>query len=141
MFYSALFEPDPEGGIMVTFPDFGFATHGDNQAEAYDMAQDLLVHVLSDRIAEMRDLPHRGKPHGKSVRAVTVPALAAAKVALYEELRSAGVTRNELARRIGQPEQQIERLLDLHHQSTIDQLETAFGALGKRMVITLEDAA
>jgi hypothetical protein len=34
MTYPALFQPDPKGGILVKFPDFGHATHGDNQADA-----------------------------------------------------------------------------------------------------------
>lgn len=83
MIYPALFEPDPEGGILVRFPDFGYATHGDDERDAYAMAQDLLVHMLSDRVAGKKSIPRPGNLRGKRVRPVFVPAPAAAKVELY----------------------------------------------------------
>jgi antitoxin HicB len=143
MTYPALFEPDPKGGILVTFPDFGYATHGDDQSDAYVMAQDLLVHMLSDRIAAKEDIPRPGKAaaRGKRVRLVALPALVAAKVVLYEQLREAGIPKVELARRMGQPRQQIERLFNLRRATRLDQIEAAFAALGKRVVVVIEDAA
>jgi hypothetical protein len=38
-----------------------------------------------------------------------VPALVAAKVELYQQLRAAHITKAELARRMGQAKQQVER--------------------------------
>jgi hypothetical protein len=35
----------------------------------------------------------------------------------------------------------VRRLLDLDHRSRLDQLETALGALGKRLVLEVQDAA
>jgi len=141
MVYPALFEPDPKGGILVTFPDFGHATHGDNDADAYEMAEDLIVHMLSDRIAGRQDVPRPGRVRGKHARPVAIPALVAAKVALYEQLRAARVTKAELARRMGQPKQQVERLFDLRRASRLDQIEAALAALGKRITIEIQDAA
>ena len=141
MVYPALFEPDAKGGILIRFPDFGHATHGDDERDAYAMAQDLLVHMLSGRIAGKQNIPRPGKLLGKRVRPVFVPALAAAKVALYEELHTARVTKAELARRMGQTKQQVERLFDLRRASRLDQLEAAFAALGKRIEIEVQDAA
>jgi antitoxin HicB len=143
MEYPALFERDPKGGILVTFPDFGFATHGDDEADACGMARDLLIHMLSDRIAGKRDVPRPGSfrsKHGR-FRLVAVPALVAAKVALYEMLRASHLTKAELARRMGQPKQQVERLFDLRRASRMDQMESAFAALGKRLAIQVQDAA
>jgi antitoxin HicB len=141
--YPALFERDPKGGILVTFPDFGFATHGDNETDAYGMAQDLLIHMLFDRIAGKQDIPRPGKLRSKQgrVRLVAVAALVAAKVALYEELRASHMTKAELARRMGQPKQQVERLFDLRRASRMDQIERAFAALGKRLAIEVQNAA
>ena len=59
MIYPAFFEPDPKGGILVKFPDFGHATHGDDQVDAYAMAQDLVVAMLSDLIFGKQDIPDR----------------------------------------------------------------------------------
>jgi antitoxin HicB len=105
------------------------------------MAQDLLVHMLSDRIASKQAIPSPRKSNGKHVRFVTVPAHVAAKVALYQELRGAGITKAELARRMGQPKQQVERLFNLRRATRLDQLEAAFAALGKHLAIGVEDAA
>jgi antitoxin HicB len=51
------------------------------------------------------------------------------------------VTKAELARRMGQPKQQVERLFDLRRASRMDQIERAFAALGKRLAIEVQNAA
>ena len=50
--YRALFEPDHKaGGYVVTFPDFGYGvTQGETDAEAMEMAQDLLMLTIGDYI-------------------------------------------------------------------------------------------
>lgn len=54
--YLALFEPDLKaGGYVVTFPDFGYGvTQGETEAEAMDMAQELLMLTISDYIKESK---------------------------------------------------------------------------------------
>jgi hypothetical protein len=56
-------------------------------------------------------------------------------------LRSAGVRKAELARRMGTLKQQVERLLDLDHASRIEQLEASFAALRIRLTIDIQHAA
>ncbi len=53
----------------------------------------------------------------------------------------AGVTKAELARRLGWHGPQVDRLLDLNHASRLDQIEAALAALGKRLQVTVRDAA
>ena len=65
----------------------------------------------------------------------------AAKLAIYEAMRAAGLTQTALADRLGCDPRQIRRLLDLDHASRLDQLEAALAALGKRLVIEVQDAA
>jgi hypothetical protein len=36
---------------------------------------------------------------------------------------------------------QVDRLLDIHHASRLDQIECAFAALNKRIVIDIQEAA
>jgi antitoxin HicB len=36
---------------------------------------------------------------------------------------------------------QVDRILDLCHASKLEQVETALAALGKRLVVTVADAA
>jgi antitoxin HicB len=47
----------------------------------------------------------------------------------------------EMARRLNCHLPQIDRLLDLAHASRLDRIEQAFLAVGKRLKISLEDAA
>ncbi|HZA65357.1 MAG TPA: hypothetical protein VE592_00320, partial [Geminicoccaceae bacterium] len=69
------------------------------------------------------------------------PPLAAAKLAIYQGMREAGLTQAALAERLACDPRQVRRLLDLDHHSRLDQLEAALSALGKRLVIEVQDAA
>jgi len=103
--YLALFEPDCEaGGYVVTFPDFGYgATQGETDAESMAMAQDLLMLTIGDYMRESRPLPPPKRHRGAKYRPVPLPALQSAKVDLYNAFLESGVTKAELARRIGIP--------------------------------------
>jgi antitoxin HicB len=61
----------------------------------------------------------------------TLPAMSAAKVALYQAMRAQDVRKAELARRLGVHLPQVDRLLDLRHASRFDQIDSALRALGK----------
>jgi antitoxin HicB len=69
-----------------------------------------------------------------------LPALAEAKVQLYQAMRSQGVRKAELARRVGWHKSQMDRLLDLTHASRLDHLEAALKGLGKRLTVQVEDS-
>jgi antitoxin HicB len=141
--YQALFERDRKaGGYVVTFPDFGYGvTQGETDAEAMDMAQDLLMLTISDYIKESRPLPIPRRRRGARFRAVALPALQAAKVDLYQSFLRSGLKKAEFARRIGIPRTHIERLFSLRHRSRLDQIESAFAALGKRLHVEARNAA
>ena len=141
--YPALFESDRQtGGFVVTFPDFRYGvTQGDGLEEAVDMAQDLLEGLLSDLIDQDQDLPKPGKRRGRYYRPVSLPALQSAKVELYLAFRLSGMRKSELARRIGMPKSNLDRLFDLRHQSRFGQLEAAFAALNKHIWVEVRDAA
>ncbi len=70
--YLALFEPDRKaGGYVVTFPDFGYGvTQGETDAEAMEMAQDLLMLTIGDYIRESRQLPASRRHRGSKFRPV-----------------------------------------------------------------------
>ena len=127
------------GKVLVSFPGFpSVHTYGDDEAEALDRAVDALETMLAAMIDEKEDIPAaRAVKRGKFV---TLPALSAAKVELYRQMRAAGVGKAELARRLQCHLPQIDRLLDLGHASRLDQIEQAFLALGKRLALTLEAA-
>jgi antitoxin HicB len=141
--YPALFEPDPKaGGYVVTFPDFGYGvTQGETDEEAMEMARDLLMLTIADFIRESKPLPKPKRHRGWKFRPVELPALQAAKVDLYTAFLESGLKKAEFARRIGIPKTHIERLFSLRHHSRLNQIESAFAALGKRLHVEARNAA
>jgi len=141
--YQALFEPDEEvGGFVVTFPDFAWGvTQGDTEAEAMEMAADALSMVIEDYVLKNLPLPVAGKHRGDKYRTVRLPALQTAKAELYAAFRASGMRKAELARRLGIPRANIDRLFDLRHHSRLDQIEAALKAVGKELDVTVRDAA
>jgi len=139
--YPVVLESDTNQTVLVSFPDFPEAhTFGDDEGEALARAADLLEDVLADYIENRREIPPPSRPK-RGWRFVTLPVLTEAKVRLYREMRSTGIRKAELARRLGCHMRQVDRLLDLHHASRLDQIESAFAALNKRIVIEIEEAA
>ncbi len=63
------------------------------------------------------------------------------KLALYNAWLQSGVTKAELARRLGMPRANVDRLFDLKHSSRPEQIEEAFAALGKRVEIQIREVA
>lgn len=121
-------------------PDFGAGvTFGDTPEEALVSAADLLETIVSHRLAEGLDLPRPSPARGRPL--VHLPPLAAAKALLNMELRRAGVSKAELARRLGWHMPQVMRVLDLRHKSRLEHIEAALRTLGKEIVVTIRDAA
>ena len=139
--YPVRFKTDTNGTLLVTFPDVPEAiTFGENRADAMTRAVEALEAALSLYMDDRREIP-RPKQVGPRAQVVTLPALSEAKIALYEWMRTSGVRKAELARRMKCGKSQVDRLLDLNHASRLDQLEAAFHALRKRMHIVVSDAA
>jgi len=132
---------DDNGTVLVTFPDFPEAqTFGDDETEALARAVDALESAIIGRMSDRERIPVPSRPK-RGQRAVALPALAAAKVALYEAMRRQRITKAELGRRLHWHMPQVDRLLDLRHASRLDQLELALGKVGKRLVLEVRRAA
>jgi antitoxin HicB len=58
-----------------------------------------------------------------------------AKAALYIAMREAGVTKTELAKRLGVDEKEVRRMLDLRHGTRLPRIAEAVCLLGKQFVI------
>lgn len=141
--YPALFEPDTKkGGYVVTFPDLpGCITQGDSESEAREMAEDALTLMLNHFIGESGDIPRPSARRGKRYRHIAIPLMESAKLDLYLTFRASGMRKSEFARRIGIQKSNVDRLFDFNHASRLDQIESAFRALGKRLGISVVDAA
>ncbi len=141
MHYRVVLKRASNGTVVATFPDVSEAhTVGNDEAQALARAPDALETALAIYVDERRDLPRPARPR-KGQRAVTLPPMAAAKLAIYQAMRDQGVTQVALARRLGCDPKDVRRLLDLMHRSRLDRLEAALAALGKRLVIEVRDAA
>src|SRR5258708_2493468 len=133
--------PDDNGTILVTFPDVPEAiTFGENEEDALTRAAEALEAALSIYIDKNVEIPKPSRPNTKRTVVIGIPALTDAKISLYTAMRRASVTRAELARQLGLQKSQIGRLLDLNHESRLDQIERALRALGKRLEIRVTAA-
>lgn len=139
--YPVTLMPDDNGTILVGFPDLPWVhTFGEDETDASARAVDALESAFIAIIGDREAVPRPSKAE-RGAAVVTLPALSAAKVALYEAMREQGVRKTELARRLGWHMPQVDRLLDLRHASRLDQVEAALHALGKTLVVEVRDAA
>jgi antitoxin HicB len=141
--YYARFEPDHEaGGYVVTFPDLRHgATQGETLEEATSMAEDFLACVIALFMEREEGLPKARKRRGPLFHPVSLPGIQSAKVELYQAFRASGLTKTQLASRMGIAKSNLDRLFDLQHQSRFDQIEAAFAALDKQVWVEIRDAA
>jgi len=139
--FPAALNPDPDGGVTVTFRDVPEAiTEGDTRKEALLRAEDALESALAMYIAAKEPLPASSEAEA-GAEMVPLSALGMAKTALYEAMREQGVGRAELARRLRWHLPQVARLLDLRHASRMEHVEAALAALGLRLIIDVAKAA
>lgn len=132
-------EPQEDGTILVSFPDIPEAlTEGETEDEALAQAQDCLIAALGGYVATRRSIPRPAKALGRPM--IALPALAAAKIALYVTMRSKRIGSTALAARLGLSEGAVRRLIDLDHRSHIGQIERALHELGRRLTVSTRAA-
>lgn len=137
MRYPARLTPADEGGYVVTFRDIPEAiTQGDTEAEALDMATDVLVSSMDFYFEDRRQVPVPSAAK-RGERLIELPPSVAAKVLLLNELVATKVSNAELARRMGTRPQEVNRIVDLGHATKIDTIAAALRALGKGLDVRL----
>ncbi|MGQ0663738.1 MAG: type II toxin-antitoxin system HicB family antitoxin [Pseudomonadota bacterium] len=138
--YPVILRPDDNDTLMVTSPDFAeLVTYGSDIDDALAHAADALVTAISFCMDERRPIPKPSSARGRPV--VPLSTQVAMKVALYRAMRSLGLRKADLARRLGWEQNQVDRLLDPIHATRLDKLDAAFAVLGKRVSIEVRDAA
>ncbi|MGH8547452.1 MAG: type II toxin-antitoxin system HicB family antitoxin [Methylococcales bacterium] len=136
--YPVELKKDSNGTLLVTFPDVPEAiTFGDTKDEALAQAADALESALSFYVETKRDLPRASAARKRSV--VSPSPIGIAKLSLYQAMRDQKMRKSELASRLGWSLMQVDRVLDLTHESKMEQLQLALGAVGKRMKIQVTD--
>lgn len=139
--YPAEIERDEDGRYVVTFLDFGWgATDGATLEEALGEARDLLRELMATTMRESKRLP---KPsQGDEQRYVVVPPVAIAlKAALYEAFRESGMSQRRLARELDVAESEVRRMLNPDHATKATTIDRALRRLGKRLTVTVGEAA
>ena len=139
--YPVTLTPDEvDGGFVVTFRDVPEAiTQGEDVPDALVQAADALEEAIAGRIRNGDEIPVPSASRGEPI--VPVPALMAAKAALHLALQHQGITKSELAQRLGCDEKEVRRLLDPRHPSKLPRIQAAITVLGKRIALSLMDEA
>ena len=126
------------GQYMAEFPDVPQAlTYGASEALALEWAQDAL-HEALDQYMDLRlDIPTprhtaEGKPN------VSVAPMVGIKLTIYQAMREQGITQERLASLLTCDAKQVRRLLDIFHNSTLEQMTTALAVLGYRLEMHTE---
>ena len=125
--------------VLVSFPDVPEAlTEGATVEDALREATDCLVAALGGYIGGGRWIP---EPSDRpSTRLVKLPALVAAKVALYQAMLRQRLSKAALAERLGLAESAVDRLVDLDCRSPIGQVENALHELGSTLCVEVNAA-
>jgi len=141
MEYPAAFEPAPEGGFVITFPDVeGAISQGDDEQDAREMARDALITMLGHCIRHGKTIRRPSQPKGRKYRMIALPAIAALKTELYLAFKASGLTKTALALKLGIPKTTVDRLFDFRNHTRLDRIEAAFAALGKSVAVEIRDA-
>jgi antitoxin HicB len=140
--YPASFLREENGkGFYVRFPDLPEAlTGGDGIDDALTQAADCLAEAMAGRIRRGDDIPEPSRTK-RGQHSISVPLYLAPKLALYLAMREEGMRNTELAKRLGVSETVVRRMLDPKHNTKPEKIQAALAVLGKRIVVTFEDAA
>ena len=139
--YPAAIERDEDGRHVVSFPDFGWgATDGATRDEALAEARDLLRELIAATMREGGALPEPS-PAGKRRPMVVPPVQIALKAAFYEAWREAGVSKRRLALDLDVAESEVRRMLNPDHATKAAAIDGALRRLGKRLTVTVGEAA
>jgi antitoxin HicB len=140
--YPASFLPEGKSQeFHVRFPDLPEAlTGGENLEDTFVQAADCLAEAIAGRIARGDEIPPPSKPK-RGQYLIGVPLYLAPKLALYLTMRERHMPNIDLAKRLGVSETVVRRMLNPKHDTKPEKIQAALAALGKRLVITFEDAA
>lgn len=117
----------PDGDtVMATSKDFPeVTTFGEDNDEALLHATDALEEAIAARIANREDIP---QPSRGKYRA-TLPTQTALTVLVYQTMNKRGLKKAGLARLLAWHGPQVDRLLDIHHATRLDQIDAAMAAM------------
>ncbi|WP_244600004.1 type II toxin-antitoxin system HicB family antitoxin [Blastochloris tepida] len=137
--YGIRLTPDDNGTLLVTCPQLPIvATFGETEDDARRHAAEAIETALASMIDDGEPVPRPVLQEDVTIR---LPMMTTLKVNLYWALADAGITRAELARRLGWKRESVDRLFRLNHRSRLEQIEAAFQALDRALEVEVRPAA
>jgi antitoxin HicB len=131
---------DDEGTVLVKSPDFPeVITFGETREAALSYAVGAFREAIAGRIHYKEPIPNPSKIRVKD-NFITLPLQTEMKIRVYESMRESGTKKADLARKMKVHRQEIERLLDFEHATSLNKLESAFSAMGKTLKIEVADS-
>lgn len=136
--YLAELSDDPDGGVVVSFPDVPEAiTSGPDRRQALASAADALGLALRGYLAADREVPQRTADGATMVSPHADDVL---KLALIEDLRRQSVTPDRFRDLSGLKDWEVAALFDPDAPNDVAALENALALLGRRVRIGVEAA-
>ena len=127
-------------GFVVTFPDIAEAITGSfTFRDSLILAEDCLVVALEGYIVSERKLP-TPSPYQDGQELLTVQPVIAAQLDLYTAMREQGISRADLAERLGVSSDAVDKLLSLDYSTPIAEVIKALRTLGCELAVA-EQAA
>lgn len=133
MEYVVTLELDTNSTYWVRCPDIPeMNSVGDTVDDALKEALDGLETAFSIYMDMRRVIP-APRPAQEGEYTVRLPIKVAAKVLLFNEMMAQGITKAEMARRLGGFQTSADRLLSVRHSTKLETIEAAFDALGRHL--------
>jgi antitoxin HicB len=135
VWYPCTIEKDQDEKYLITFPDFPEALTEGTTEEALFNASEVLTLTLEGRAEEGMPIPF---PPQTETAHMVYPS-SRVQAALLVRLSRKGRKIADIARSLGTSWPMVSNMEDLHHWTTLRQLEKTAAILGKRLVVSFED--
>lgn len=136
IWYSCQITKEKDGKYLVTFPDFPETlTEGDTEEEALFNASEALTLTLEGQAEEGVTIPF---PPQEDSGVMVYPS-SRVQAALLIRFNRKGRKKADIARSLGTSWPVVSHMEDLHHWTTLRQLDKMASVLGKRLVVSFEE--
>lgn len=137
MLYPSKFDLHDDGCYVVSFRDIPEAlTQGYSLEEAKENALDSLITAFDFYFEDNRAIPLPSEAlEGEYL--IELPISVWSKVLLLNAMLEQHVSQSELAKRLHRSRQEMQRIIDLNHNTKIDTVVEALKQLGKQPVFSI----
>jgi antitoxin HicB len=135
MRYAIRIRKDTNDTLLVTVPDLPDAiTFGETLEDAKLQAVDAIETAMMARMSDREVIP---EPKASGRHYVELRPAVAAKVALWNAMLQQGLGKAALARKLKWHMPQVDRALDVRHESTLSSLVEALAVTGNALSISV----